>query len=56
MKKSVTVGRLKFGHWPARDLTHPYAFQYWRGSDERDNPSISVGIPFLGAFHVWFIR
>lgn len=34
--------------YPASQLTYPRAFQMFRGADEFHNPTIAVGLPWVG--------
>lgn len=45
---------LRLGWWAPWKLTRPWLPRAWRGTDEWHNPAVSVVIPPLGAFHVWF--
>lgn len=41
--------------WPWA-LSEPWRLSAWRGKDEYCNPSIVLGLPFLGAFVVFYER
>lgn len=38
----------RFWHYPASQLTRPHAFQMLRATDEFHNPTIAVGLPYVG--------
>lgn len=48
----IVGGRL--GWWAPHTLVAPWRPRVWMGTDEWHNPSVSVTVPFLGAFHWWF--
>ena len=45
---------MKFGWWAPWKVTRPWLPRAWLGTDEYHNPAVSVVLPLLGAFHVWF--
>lgn len=46
----------RFWHYPARDLTHPRAFQILRATDEFHNPTLAVGLPWVGMWVLAYPR
>ena len=38
----------RFWRYPASQLTYPKAFQVFRGTDEFHNPTLAVGLPYVG--------
>ena len=51
---NVKLGYVKLGWWAPWEITRPWMPNGWLGTDEWHNPAISVVLPFLGAFHIWF--
>lgn len=43
-------------HYPARNLTHPRAFQILRATDEFHNPTIALGLPYVGMWVLAYPR
>jgi len=48
----VNIGR-RFMWWPPWSCTHWWRLWIWTGSDEWDNPSVCLDLPFLGSFIVF---
>lgn len=48
------MSMVKLGWWAPWKVARPWLPRGWLGSDEWHNPAVSVALPFLGAFHVWF--
>ena len=46
--------RIKVGWWAPWNVTRPWLPYGWLGTDEWHNPAVSINVPLLGAFHIWF--
>lgn len=51
-RDQVIIGR--FMWWAPWGVTRPWLPHGWIGTDEWCNPAVSVVVPFLGAFHVFW--
>ena len=43
-----------FMWWAPWSVTRPWLPHAWRGADEWCNPAVSIVVPFLGAFHLFW--
>lgn len=46
----------RFGYWPPWDLIQPWRPRFWQGTDDFGHRAYSIAVPFIGAFHIWFLE